>query len=125
GPPPPCASLVRPDMPAYRASLRPCLATSCRRQKRETITGRGIDRGRRSRAPRPACRAPELARQLAGARDAALHRVRGDALWLVLHRVFLHPRCQRVSVAARGLRATALRRRGEYGNPGHFEFHVA
>ena len=30
-------------MPAYRASLRPCLTTSCCRQKRETITGRGTD----------------------------------------------------------------------------------
>jgi tRNA dimethylallyltransferase len=27
-------------MPAYGRSLRPCLATPCRRQKRETITGR-------------------------------------------------------------------------------------
>jgi 4-amino-4-deoxy-L-arabinose transferase-like glycosyltransferase len=28
-------------MSSYRASLRPCLTTSCSRQKRETITGRG------------------------------------------------------------------------------------
>jgi large subunit ribosomal protein L15 len=28
-------------MPAYEPSLRPCLATPCGRQKRETITGRG------------------------------------------------------------------------------------
>ncbi len=40
---PPCGVLSRPDMPAYRTSLRPCLATLCCRQKRETITGRGTD----------------------------------------------------------------------------------
>jgi diaminopimelate decarboxylase len=40
---PPCGVLGRPDMPAYRTSLRPCLATLCCRQKRETITGRGTD----------------------------------------------------------------------------------
>jgi diaminopimelate decarboxylase len=40
---PPCGVLGRPDMPAYRTSLLPCLATLCCRQKRETITGRGTD----------------------------------------------------------------------------------
>src|SRR6266571_3175518 len=31
-------------MSSYRASLRPCLATSCSRQKREIIIGRGTRR---------------------------------------------------------------------------------
>src|SRR5712691_556753 len=34
-------------MSSYRAPLRPCLATSCRRQKRETTTGRGTHERRR------------------------------------------------------------------------------
>ena len=49
---------------------------------------------RHARAPRPADRAPELARQRAVARDAAVHRVGDDALRLVLHGALLRPRRQ-------------------------------
>src|SRR6266536_6568075 len=78
-----------------------------------------------SRAPRPADRAPELARQLAGPRDAAVHRVRGDALRLVLHGLLLRTRRQRLRMAAGRLRASALRGRGEHRDPDHLELHGA
>ena len=59
----------------------------------------------RRSASRPPGRESELAHQLLGARDAALHRVRDHAVRLVLHGVLLRPRRERGSVAATALRA--------------------
>src|SRR5262249_33207242 len=42
---PSCGVLSRPNMPAYWASLRPCLTTSCCRQRRRPTTGRGTRKG--------------------------------------------------------------------------------
>ena len=79
---------------ARRPGCRSSTSSSARRGRRRRASDDRA-RGRRARPPRPADRAPELARQRAGARDVPLHRLRGDALRLVLHGVLLRPRRRR------------------------------
>ena len=87
--------------------------------------GERIRRRRPHTSPRPARGASELADRPPDARHPALHRQRGDALRGVLRLVLLPPRRRQrgPALAAGGLRAAGLGRRGQHGDPGLVELH--
>ena len=86
------------------------------------------ERGRRSSRTRPrrppARGASELAGQPRPARDLPLHRLRGDALRVVLRRLLLRTRLRRPGdVAARALPRAGLPRWCQHDHPRHVELH--
>src|SRR5919204_4346018 len=72
-----------------------------------------------------ACRSSELAGRRAHARDVPLHRLRGDALRLLLHGLFLHPGREPPALAAASVPSAGLRRVREHLHPGDVELHDA
>ena len=90
-----------------------------------TLARRGRAQARPSRA---ADREPELADRADDPRDVPVHRLRGDAVRLVLHGVLLRARRQPgrlVDLAAAAVRVPEVRRRRQHRDPRHLELHDA
>ena len=105
-----------------------------RRLRRRHRLRRRYERTRRSgRArPRPSSRAADRQQELEGrrhrARDVPLHRLRGDAVRLVLRRLLLRAGRQpgrAGGLAAAAVRVPEVRRRHQHRDPRHLELHDA